>query len=87
MQHKLAQPTDVGPMTVAPDTTEKVQQFVDALYALARTVHICMRCGSAMQFADATFSLWNGDRSWNIPLPFCRYCDFETLQLPRSNAA
>lgn len=89
MQHKIAQPSDVGPTTFDAATTEEIQRFVDGLYARARSIHICMKCGSAMQFADATFSLWNGDRSWTVPLPICPKCDLtpEMLKFGSSHVA
>jgi hypothetical protein len=89
MQHKLAEPSDVGPTTFDAATTEEIQRFVDGLYARSRAIHVCMRCGSVRQFADATFSLWNGKRSWIIPLPICPKCDLtsEMLKLDSSQVA
>lgn len=86
MQRIVAQPSDVMP-TIDPATIEEVQRFVDGLRTRARTIHICKTCGSAMQFADATFALWNGDRSWTIPLPICPKCDSEMLKLNSAKAA
>jgi hypothetical protein len=88
MQHK-PEHSDVEPTTFALASTDTAQRFIDDLYARTRTIHICMKCGSAMQFADATFSLWNGDRSWTIPLPLCPKCDLtaEMLKFDSSQVA
>ena len=75
MQRELPQPSDVGPTTPDPEIMEEVQRLIDSLCARGRTIGACKRCGSAMLLADATFSLWEGDRSWSVPLPLCPKCD------------
>ena len=32
---------------------------------------VCARCGTAMQYLDATFWLYETDSAWSVRLPFC----------------
>jgi hypothetical protein len=32
---------------------------------------VCVRCGAAMQYLDATFWLYQTDWEWSVRLPFC----------------
>jgi len=75
MEYKLAQPSNLGPTSHDPEIIEEVQRLIDSVCARGRTMGVCKRCGSAMLLADATFSLWEGDRSWSVPLPLCPKCD------------
>jgi hypothetical protein len=57
------------------DIIEEIESLLDALCAQAPTIHVCERCGSKMMNIDASFFFEDGNRGWNIPLPFCLRCD------------
>ena len=39
---------------------------------------VCLRCGTAMQYLDATFWLYETDSAWCVRLPFCTCEDKST---------
>ena len=39
---------------------------------------VCVRCGTAMQYLDATFWLYETDSAWSVHLPFCACEDKST---------
>jgi hypothetical protein len=49
MQHKDTEFTDFKLASSDSEIIEKVGHFIDELCAHARTVHVCMRCGSALR--------------------------------------
>jgi hypothetical protein len=44
---------------------------------------LCVRCGAAMQYFDATFWLYETDLGWNVRLPFCP-CEQKSTERPTS---
>lgn len=45
---------------------------------------VCVRCGAAMQYVDATFWLDESDSSWSVRLPYCTCEDHSTSAVPPS---
>jgi hypothetical protein len=87
MQHEPHKLDDFQASVPDSEAFGEVQRFVESLRDHARMMRVCQRCGSSMLAVDATFSERYGDRSWDIPLPFCPQCDFQMLNLLQSNAA
>ncbi len=83
MHYKILHFNEVGSTTCGPATVEEIQELFESLSAGGRTIRFCRKCSSAMLFADAMFCLWEGDRSWSVPVPVCPKCDL-TLEITNS---
>ena len=45
---------------------------------------VCVRCGTAMQYLDATFWLYETDSAWSVRPPFC-ICEDKSTSTVRTS--
>jgi hypothetical protein len=60
----------------------EVEHLFEALGSRTRQVHFCETCGSQMVEVATPFVLFEGERSWTVPVPLCLKCQRESKDAP-----
>jgi hypothetical protein len=57
------------------EVAREIEGVLDTLCTQPAVVHLCKFCGSKKVNLEATISIADSERSWNVLLPVCPECD------------